>query len=235
MPAAWGCIYHDRGAGVCLDSDVFITAQNAYYGFDICPGFWKGLLHAHSFGRVRSIDRVRNELLFGRKEDDLVQWVKKDVPAAFFHGSTAADVSDAYGEIMLWVQRNPQYFDRAKAKFATEADGWMVAYSMVYGTVVVTNEQPRPESRKPRPPARRLRAVQSAIQGYFPHAEGVGRPIRPGRKEMIKTQTRRSCIRGCHRDQPVRARLRARSAGGLRSRAVHLSRDRSRLHPGDAA
>ena len=37
-------------------------------------------------------------------------------------------------------------FDRAKAKFATEADGWMVAYSMVNGTVVVTNEQPRPES-----------------------------------------------------------------------------------------
>ena len=48
---------------------------------------------------------------------------------------------------MLWVQRNAQYFDRAKAKFATEADGWLVAYSMVHGTVVVTNEQPPPESR----------------------------------------------------------------------------------------
>jgi hypothetical protein len=48
---------------------------------------------------------------------------------------------------MLWVQRNPQYFDRARAKFATEADGWLVAYSMVHGTVVVTNEQPRPDSR----------------------------------------------------------------------------------------
>ena len=28
-----------------------------------------------------------------------------------------------------------------------EADGWLVAYSMANGTVVVTNEQPRPESR----------------------------------------------------------------------------------------
>lgn len=46
---------------------------------------------------------------------------------------------------MLWVQRNAQYFDRAKAKFATEADGWLVAYSLVHGTVVVTNEQPRPD------------------------------------------------------------------------------------------
>ena len=35
----------------------------------------------------------------------------------------------------------------AKAKFATEADGWLVAYAMTRGAVVVTNEQPRPESR----------------------------------------------------------------------------------------
>ena len=27
-----------------LDSDVFIAAKNAYYAFDICPGFWKGEL-----------------------------------------------------------------------------------------------------------------------------------------------------------------------------------------------
>ena len=73
--------------------------------------------------------------------------MKKDLPAAFFLDSNSADVSSAYAEVMLWVQRNSQYFDRAKAKFATEADGWLVAYSMVNGTVVVTNEQPRPESR----------------------------------------------------------------------------------------
>jgi hypothetical protein len=73
--------------------------------------------------------------------------VRKDVPASFFFDSTANDVTSAYAEIMLWAQRSPQYFDRAKAKFATEADGWLVAYSMVNGTIVVTNEQPRPESR----------------------------------------------------------------------------------------
>lgn len=130
-----------------LDSDVFIAAKNAYYAFDICPGFWKGILRAHRQGRARSIDRIRNELLAGRKEEDLVQWVKKEVPGPFFHDSTTVDVSAAFAEVMLWVQRNPQYFDRAKAKFATEADGWLVAYSMVHGTVVVTNEQPRPDSR----------------------------------------------------------------------------------------
>jgi hypothetical protein len=130
-----------------LDSDVFIAAKNSYYAFDICPGFWNGILRAHDQGSVRSIDRIRNELLLGRKEEDLVQWVTKEVPASFFHDSNADDVSSAFADIMLWVQRNGQYIDRAKAKFATEADGWLVAYSMVHGTVVVTNEQPRPDSR----------------------------------------------------------------------------------------
>jgi hypothetical protein len=130
-----------------LDSDVFIAAKNAYYAFDICPGFWRGLLQKHERSRVRSIDRIKAELLSGSKEEDLVKWVKKEVPKGFFHDSSSNDVSAAFADVMLWVQRNAQYFDRAKAKFATEADGWLVAYSMVHGTVVVTNEQPRPESR----------------------------------------------------------------------------------------
>lgn len=130
-----------------LDSDVFIAAKNAYYAFDICPGFWESIIRAHQHERVRSIDRIRAELLAGRPEEDLVGWVKQTVPAGFFHGTHAKPVLDAYAEIALWVQRSTQYFDRAKAKFATEADGWLVAYSMVHGTTVVTNEQPRPESR----------------------------------------------------------------------------------------
>lgn len=130
-----------------LDSDVFIAAKNAYYAFDICPGFWKALIQAHHLGNARSIDRIRNELLLGREEEDLVQWVRNKLPESFFQDSHTDDVSSAYADIMLWVQRNPQYFDRAKAKFATEADGWLVAYAMVHRMVVVTNEKPRPDSR----------------------------------------------------------------------------------------
>ena len=130
-----------------LDSDVFIAAKNAYYAFDICPGFWKSLIGAHANGRVYSIDRIRTELLAGRKEEDLVQWAATEVPKSFFLDSSAEEVSAAYTDIMLWVQQSRQYYDRAKAKFATEADGWLVAYSMVKGTTVITNEQPRPDSR----------------------------------------------------------------------------------------
>jgi hypothetical protein len=134
-------------APLLLDSDVFIAAKNAYYAFDICPGFWKGILRAHAGSRARSLDRIRAELLTGRRDEDLVLWVRGDLPEDFFLDSNATEVSNAYAEVMLWVQRNPQYFDRAKAKFATEADGWLVAYSMVNGNRIVTNEQPRPDSR----------------------------------------------------------------------------------------
>lgn len=130
-----------------VDSDVFITAKNLYYAFEICPGFWKSLIHHHGEMQVYSIDRIRGELLAGRRTEDLVQWVKSDLPAGFFLDTDGEEVTSVYAEIMLWVQRSSQYFDRAKAKFATEADGWLVAYAKVHGAIVVTNEQPRPESR----------------------------------------------------------------------------------------
>jgi hypothetical protein len=116
-----------------IDSDVLITAKNRYYAFPICPGFWDSLLFWHSLGRVHCIDRVRQELLNGSPDDDLVQWVNR---------------FDVFREIMLWAQRHSRYTDAAKAKFASGADGWLVAYSKVNETVVVTNEQPAPESKK---------------------------------------------------------------------------------------
>jgi len=130
-----------------LDSDVFIAAKNSYYAFAICPGFWNSILHHHTAGNVCSIDRVKSELLAGRKTEDLVQWVKAELPGEFFIETGEQAVVDAYAQVMLWVQRHSQYYDQAKAKFATEADGWLVAYAMVHGVTVITNEQPRPESR----------------------------------------------------------------------------------------
>ena len=131
-----------------VDSDVFITAKNLYYSFDICPGFWKSVVHHHLAGRVFSVDRARSELLAGHPKEDLVQWVKEEVPDGFFVPSDIAEVMLAYTDVMMWVQRHPRYFDYAKAKFATGADGWLVAYARVHGAIVVTNEQSAPESRR---------------------------------------------------------------------------------------
>ena len=106
-----------------VDSDVFFTAKNLYYSFDICPGFWKSVLHHHREGRVFSVDRVRSELLAGHRKEDLVQWARDKVPAEFFLPVDIDEVVRAYMDIMMWVQRHPKYFDYAKAKFASGADG----------------------------------------------------------------------------------------------------------------
>lgn len=131
-----------------IDSDVFITAKNRYYAFDICPGFWDFVVREHTQKHLRSVDAVKRELLNGRPEEDLVQWVKSDLPAEFFLDTSEPDVVGAFGEVMLWVQRSTQYFDSAKAAFATKADGWLVAHAMVHGVKVATNELSSPESRK---------------------------------------------------------------------------------------
>lgn len=129
-----------------VDSDVFITAKNRYYAFDICPGFWDSLMHEHETGRLRSIDRVRQELL-NWSEEELVRWIKNDLPADFFLDTSGSEIVRAFGEVMLWVQQKAQYTDAAKASFATKADGWLVAYAMVHGVKVATNELSRPDSR----------------------------------------------------------------------------------------
>lgn len=44
-----------------IDSNIFITAKNLYYSFDIGPGFWKVIIWYYQKGRIFSIDRARNE------------------------------------------------------------------------------------------------------------------------------------------------------------------------------
>ena len=70
-----------------LDANVFIGAKNNYYHFDICPGFWKSLLHHHQTGDVYSIDPVRNE-----------------VPKGFFRSVATREVEGAYLDIIAWVK-----------------------------------------------------------------------------------------------------------------------------------
>ncbi len=131
-----------------VDSDVLITVKNLYYAFDICPGFRRCLLYYHRGGQIFSVDRVRNELLACHRAEDLVQWVRNEVPEEFFLPVDTNEVARVYTEIMLWIQRHPDYSDQAKAKFATGADGWLVACASVHRATVVTNEQPAPASRR---------------------------------------------------------------------------------------
>lgn len=128
-----------------LDANVFIQAARRYYAFDLAPRFWDSLVQHAANGQLRSIDRVKQELERGK--DDLAEWVESNFNNAFA-STDEDDVIQAFGQIMAWVQAQGQFFDAAKADFASGADGWLVAYAKVKGCVVVTQEVLDPVVRR---------------------------------------------------------------------------------------
>ncbi|MDE0297584.1 MAG: DUF4411 family protein [Candidatus Poribacteria bacterium] len=120
-----------------LDADALIGAHRRYYALDLCPGFWECLIHYCGENRVRSIDRVRDEILIN--SDRLSGWVKQ-APTDLFVSSAEPSVTDSYVDMNHWVQTNPQFQPQAKEKFARVADGWVAAYAKVHNGVVVTQE-----------------------------------------------------------------------------------------------
>lgn len=127
-----------------LDADVFIAAKNAYYAFDICPGFWRSILQLHQAGRAFTITRVREELLSGSKSEDLVKWVNSSIPKDFFVYIDSNAVTTTFRQIIEWSQNHSRFTDAAKMKFASGADPWLVACARAFNFVVVTNEQSAP-------------------------------------------------------------------------------------------
>lgn len=127
-----------------LDANVFIEAALRYYAFDLAPAFWQALVDNAVNGRIRSIDRVRQELV--RRDDGLSDWVKHAFDS-WFASTDRDDVVEAYRQIMTWVQQQNQFLAGAKAVFAAGADGWLVAYARVHGCIIVTHERFDPHRR----------------------------------------------------------------------------------------
>jgi len=138
-----------------LDANVFIEAKNRYYGFNLCPGFWKALIRRHESDRVFSIDKVRDELVKVQKEkesddapDLLSDWAKDTVPDTFFKKTQDQAVIDIFQDMVTWVNLEPQFTPAAKTVFASAADGWLIAYAKVNGLFVVTHEEYNSDVKK---------------------------------------------------------------------------------------
>ncbi len=121
-----------------LDANVFIESAKNHYAFDIAPKFWESLIAYSKTGRIQSIDRVKTEL--DRGKDQVADWAEKQFQHAFASTDDAAVIAN-FGRLMNWVQGQAQYKDEAKAEFATVADGWLIAYAMASGLILVTHEQ----------------------------------------------------------------------------------------------
>jgi hypothetical protein len=95
--------------------------------------------------RVRSIDVVKHEIDQGNGE--LAVWIDSNF-YEWFETTNQQDVVDAYARVMIWANNQPQYLPVALADFARNADGWLVAYSLAKGYVLVTHETYDPNIRK---------------------------------------------------------------------------------------
>lgn len=122
-----------------LDANVFIQAHRSYYAFDICPGFWRCLIHYFKLGKLLSIDRVRSEMV-DKKGDILEKWVKEKIPKDMFVSTKKdVEVGNAYREMINWIE-SKNYKAEVVSKFSDSADGWLVAYAMAHDVELVTTE-----------------------------------------------------------------------------------------------
>ena len=129
-------LHTDVDTTYALDANIFMSAWHDHYPIDLYPGFWECLENYSMAGRLRSIDRVRDEIIC---PDALIKWLDRNWSGSFIT-TQDQDVVNAFSEMQRWVQSNAQFLRVAKSDFAGTADGWLAAYAKIHGVVLVTNE-----------------------------------------------------------------------------------------------
>src|SRR6266498_4090850 len=89
-----------------LDSNVFITAKNGPYGFDIAPGFWTFLDQKVVKHAIGSSSIIYDELVMD-SNDDLATWVRQRKDSGLFIAPDAV-VQGTFGTIADHVRYSYQ-------------------------------------------------------------------------------------------------------------------------------
>ena len=130
-----------------LDTNVFITAKNVYYPFDLVPAFWSFLDTMVSAGRIASPRLVYDEL--EGAGDELSQWVRARASSGLFVAPDAR-VQATFAQIASHVVNT---YARPQAElFLKGADPWLIAHAKTYGGTVVTLERHDPLTKKTKIP-----------------------------------------------------------------------------------
>ncbi len=123
-----------------IDSNVFIDAKNKYYGFDVCPGFWKWLLVKHEEGLLFSIDKVKNDINQGN--DTLQKWIQFETPQGFFLG-TESITNFELNEIRTKLEQADIRHDKSNKidDFMGCSDPYLIAYARMTDYGIITLEK----------------------------------------------------------------------------------------------
>lgn len=126
-----------------LDTNVFIDAANAYYAFDLAPGYWNFLVQLFDSHHAVSIKSVYDEIDSAGDDDPLKDWAKQNRQHFIAPDS---HVVARYQQVMKRAKEN--YEAPAVSEFQRVADSWIVAHALANGWVVVTHEKSAPRAKK---------------------------------------------------------------------------------------
>ena len=84
-----------------LDTNVFIDAANAYYAFDLAPGYWDFLVRLFVSQHAVSIKSVYDELGDAGDGDPLKDWAKQHKQHFIAPDSR---VVACYQQVMAWAK-----------------------------------------------------------------------------------------------------------------------------------
>ena len=113
-----------------LDTNVFITAKNTYYGTDFAPGFWDWIAEEHTVNDLRSIAAVRDELLV--QDDALTAWARR-MPNDFWLEEVDTDVPSLRAIAGWTMTGDRRFMQQARTDFLATADYRLVAQANAGG------------------------------------------------------------------------------------------------------
>ncbi len=120
----------------CLDTNIFIQAQNGPYAMDIVPAFWDWLDQQVAAGHLFSSIMVQQEVTAGT--DDLTNWAKARNNSGLFE-PPSPDAQRIFGDISNYVLSN--YTTAEANAFLQGADPWVIAQAQAENAKVVTMEK----------------------------------------------------------------------------------------------
>lgn len=129
-----------------LDANVLITAHNTYYPIDQVPEFWTWLQHQGKLGNVKLPIEILEEILGGRKKDDLLlDWMMEKENQDALKLDEAADA--ALVQVVVCRGYAPDLTDDELEEVGR--DPFLIAYGMAApDRCVVTTEASKPSKKR---------------------------------------------------------------------------------------
>ena len=129
-----------------FDANVLITASNAYYPIDQIPEFWAWVQHQGKLGNIKLPIEILEEILAGRKKDDLLlAWMKEKENQDALKLDEAVDA--ALVQKVVFDGYAPDLTDDELEEIGR--DPFLIAYCMAApDRCVVTTEASKPSKKR---------------------------------------------------------------------------------------